>query len=285
MDYLKKIQIVIDNIEGHLKDEVDLKEAIEVSGFSFFHFHRIFLFVVGESVAEYIRKRRLTEAAREIMTTDRRIIDIALDYQFSSQQSFSRAFKKAIGATPAECRGGDRFIGLHMKSRLTERAIKHHLDGGITMEPKIVELGEMKIVGLRYFGDNKNQEIAQVWQMFNKRIDAIKNQDNKCVIGYCAPGPEGEDKSKFEYVCSAVVDKVEDVPEGMVTRTIPPHKYAVFTHRGSLETLKQTYNYIYATWFPKSGLEMADNIDFEWYDDRFKDFSPDSEFDIYVPIK
>lgn len=153
------------------------------------------------------------------------------------------------------------------------------------MEPKIITRPAFKLVGMRYFGNNQNQEISKLWGAANQHLGKIKNVDQDWgAVGLCttvADAPPGE----FEYVAGLVVNKVEDIPESFVVREVPGHKYAVFTHVGSLGTLKETYDYIYHTWLPQSGYELAGNIDFEYYDQDFKDFAPDSRFYIYLPIK
>jgi predicted transcriptional regulator YdeE/DNA-binding transcriptional MerR regulator len=152
------------------------------------------------------------------------------------------------------------------------------------MEPKFVSLPAFTVVGMSYVGKNANQEIAQMWGVFNQVSDQIKHRDPEAALGVCLmpPGlPEGE----FEYVASFKVGQVEDVPEGMVVRQVPAQDYAVFAHVGSLEKLRDTYNYIYHVWLPQSGYQRTDGPDIEYYDEDFTDFAPDSRFYIYVPVK
>lgn len=90
----------IEYIEDNLDNKIELKELADKAFLSKYHFHRVFHSVVGEPVAEYIRKRRLKEAASELVTTDNKIVDIALKYQFSSQEAFTKAFKRIYGVPP-----------------------------------------------------------------------------------------------------------------------------------------------------------------------------------------
>lgn len=100
MRYLDGIQIAIDYIEDNLKNRILLKDISKIVGYSMYHFHRIFQSCVKESVTEYIRRRRLTKAAYDILYTNARIIDIALEYQFETHESFTRAFTKMFHITP-----------------------------------------------------------------------------------------------------------------------------------------------------------------------------------------
>ncbi|MFZ6031096.1 MAG: GyrI-like domain-containing protein [Chloroflexota bacterium] len=152
------------------------------------------------------------------------------------------------------------------------------------MEPKFVSLPAFTLVGMPYVGKNENQEIAQMWGVFNQQEQNIQHAVRDAAYGLCTIQP-GLPEGTFEYVASFKVEKAEGVPEGMVVREVPAQQYAVFTHIGALEKLCDTYNYIYQVWIPKSGYQAADNFDFEYYDEAFKDFSPDSRFYIYVPVK
>lgn len=105
-----KIQKSIDYIEKHLNEKIKLGEIAKQSHFSEFHFHRLFHKAVGTSVMEYVRKKRLSEAAIELAVTHGKITDIAFKYQFSSEESFSRAFKKVYGASPRDYRNTQRRI-------------------------------------------------------------------------------------------------------------------------------------------------------------------------------
>lgn len=287
--YIQRVQQSIDFAEDNLKENISLEDAASCSGFSFYHFHRIFVALVGTTLSDYLRRRRLSEAGRELLSSDRRIIDIALDYQFESQESFTRSFSKMFGMTPGAFRKAEMPKLFYFKRRLT-REILAHLQRGVTMEPKIVELEGFTVVGMEYVGDNKNLEIAQLWGECNKQCgDGVKCErhanakpGSPC-LGVCSMIP-GE-KEKFEYIVGVMVDKAEKAEEGYVMKAVPAQKYAVFTHKGSLETLKDTFNFAYSTWLPNSGYELGDGPDLEWYDERFKDFAPDSEFDIMIPIK
>lgn len=104
MNYEACIKKSIEYIENNLNKKIQLKELADKAFLSKYHFHRVFHSVVGEPVAEYIRKKRLEEAANELLTTENKIIDIALKYQFSNQESFTKAFKKLYGIPPKEFR-------------------------------------------------------------------------------------------------------------------------------------------------------------------------------------
>lgn len=119
MNYKLQIQKSIDYIEKHLCENIKLDEIAKQSYFSEFHFHRLFSKSTGTSVMEYIRKRRLSEAAAELAETDEKITDIAFKYQFNSEESFSRAFRKLYGASPREYRNIRREISRCEKANVS----------------------------------------------------------------------------------------------------------------------------------------------------------------------
>lgn len=104
MDNAKRIEKSIDYIENNLCDTLKLKEIAQESHFSEFHFHRLFRKAFGVSVMDYIRKKRLGRAAEELTETHEKITDIALKYQFNSEEAFSRAFRKLYSMSPREFR-------------------------------------------------------------------------------------------------------------------------------------------------------------------------------------
>jgi len=152
------------------------------------------------------------------------------------------------------------------------------------MEPKFVTLPAFTIVGMRYFGNNAHQEIKDMWGVFNQHAGEIKNVNEDAAYGLCAM-VEGATPGEFEYVAGLRVSKAENVPVNMVVRQVPTARYAVFTHIGSLEKLHETMEYIFAVWLPQSGYQGIGGLDFEYYNQDFKDFAPDSRLYIYLPIK
>lgn len=121
MDYLKALETAIIYIENHLHDELRVEDVARYTGYSYYHLTRQFSALLGESVGSYIKKRRLSDAAKQLLYTDRKIIDIAIERGFESGEAFSRAFKAAYKVSPTLYRKNrlDLFIG--SKPRLEPR--------------------------------------------------------------------------------------------------------------------------------------------------------------------
>ena len=155
------------------------------------------------------------------------------------------------------------------------------------MQPKIVNRPAFQAVGLSYVGKNEHGEIGQMWGRFNQVSQAIKCINDREAFGLCFSTVEGPSRpGEFEYVSCFEVADDKDVPQGMVYRQVPAYKYAVFTHHGRLDTLGETYQYVYNTGLAQAGLKAhPDKFDMEVYDKDFMLGSDDSKFYIYVAVE
>lgn len=157
---------------------------------------------------------------------------------------------------------------------------------GTTMETQIVNKPAFKAIGLSYVGKNEQGEIPQMWGQFIPRINEPKRINPSASYGLCFSEVEGAAAGEFEYVAAVEVADDEFIPEGMVCREVPAHKYIVFTHHGKLETLGETYHYIYNTGLAQAGIQVhPSRFDMEVYTHEFAPDSDQSRLYIYVAIQ
>lgn len=290
---MKQFFDAVDFIEANLDQNITLDDVARAAGYSAFHFARMFRAISGLSVMGYIRRRRLSLAAQRLLSEEVRLIELALDCGFESQEAFTRAFKRAFGMTPGEYRKHTdpiRFGFQHVLSR----DLLHHFKENMTVEPKIVEHPGFKAVGVAdYFTQDTTDRIGDLWRSFNTRVGEISNMTGDLFFGICDDFDEKSGSSKFRYTAAAEVTEFGDLPEGMDAKEIGPQKYAVFTHKVTSPDLsadfKATLNYIWGTWFPQSNYERVPAPDFELYDSRFippgAPDGPGGEIDVYIPVK
>ncbi|MDT8718688.1 AraC family transcriptional regulator [Clostridium sp. 19966] len=283
MNYYANIQRAIDYIELNLKEDIDVLLVIEMSHFSITHFYRIFQAMVGDSVKSYIQKRRLSNIATELVNSNKRLIDVAFEYGYNSQEVFTRAFTKAFSITPGKYRTQKSKVFLYKKINVYERMLANSVKS-IYIDPQIILDKEFKLIGMKETVKPGSEGIKNLWHNFTSKKSEVKNilaQDT--VIGICEYMPNITDESKFSYFAGVEVTDFFDIPKEMLIKIIPNSKYAVFTHKGSLSKLKDTYNFIYGIWLPQSGYELAELDTIELYDSRSN--TADPEFDIHIPLK
>jgi predicted transcriptional regulator YdeE len=149
------------------------------------------------------------------------------------------------------------------------------------MEPKIVTKPAFTVVGMKYYGKNENNEIAQMWQQYLPRMGEIKNAVNAPVCyGVCG---DLEESGRFSYLASLEVSEAADIPADMESWIVEEHEYAVFPC--TLTTIHETYEFAHNTWLPDSGYQRSPVPDFELYDEAFDGTDPESLLYVYIPIE
>ncbi|MGM7684957.1 GyrI-like domain-containing protein [Cytobacillus sp. Hm23] len=157
------------------------------------------------------------------------------------------------------------------------------------LEPTIKEMDEMVVVGLECHTSmtemQKNNPIHGLWMDFMSLENSIPfRKDKNVTYGVCYD--ENKETGDFVYAAAVEVEKVDQLSDKLVTKTIPAQRYLVFTHKGLISELGKTFGYIFEDWLPQSNYEVVNSASFELYGERF--LGPDndqSETDIYIPIK
>ena len=154
------------------------------------------------------------------------------------------------------------------------------------MKPRIVEHAAFHAVGMQgRFVPGKVEGIPALWDRFVRREGEIRDAVPGTSYGVCtddsSPGAPG-----FHYTACVGVTSLAHVPEGMVGLHVPGATCAVFAHKGPISKFHQTMQSIFGEWIPASGLKPSGAPVFELYDhERYKGEDPESEFDVYVPVK
>ena len=290
MNYIEAIQNTINYIEENLNQKITIQEISEMIYISPYHFSRIFKAITGVSIQEYIRRRRLSESAKMLIETDIKIIEIAFSVSFESQEAFTKSFKHNFGITPMKFRKIKPNIWFYEKLELYLANLEiKNLKGGTSMEYKIIEKGEIKLIGIKERIIMPKNTIPELWEKFMKRLHEIKNSEKTQFYGLV--DNMATENYEFDETVGVEVQNFDIIPEGMVSKTISPQKYLVFTHKGKIfdengeSKLTKTYDYLYGKLLPSTEFQVDKNFNFELYDSRFNMENENSEFDIYIPIK
>lgn len=271
MDWITSIQRAIDYVEDHIMEPIDYEEVAKRAYSSSFHFQRVFSILCGFTLGEYIRCRRLSLAGSELLSSDDKIIDIALKYGYDTPESFSRAFTRFHGIAPSQAKNNN--IILKSFSRLSVKLI---LNGGNTMDYRIETKEAFKvIVKKKKISCNQElttAEISEFWQQYNVdgTISALCKYipaDN--VFGDCIVGVSfGKDatEEEFPYAIGAMYNGIPIEEKDFVVEEIPAHTYVVFPCVGKMpEAFQKLYQQIYSEFFPASEYQPCGGTDFEAY--------------------
>jgi AraC family transcriptional regulator len=266
-------------IEGHLASALTLDEVAAIAGVSRFHMVRAFAAATGFSVMRYVRARRLSEAARALAGGAPDILSVALDADYGSHEAFTRAFRDHFGVTPESVRDNAHLDTIHLLEPIT-------MDSTIidNLQPPRFETGKPLLVagiGERYTWES-GAAIPGQWQRFHQKVDEIPDRVGKVAYGVCC---NGDDSGNFDYIAGVEVSDFSDLPREFSRVRIPEARYAVFSHKEHISTIRRTVNTIWNHWLPASGLKAADAPSFERYDENFDPLTGNGGLEIWVPIR
>ncbi len=288
MDYLRSMNNALEYIEEHLTEEIDYSEVSKIAYCSEYHFKRMFSFLAGISISEYIRRRRLTLAALDLKDRDLRIIDVAVKYGYNSADSFSRAFHSLHGILPSEARSENTQLKAY--PRMT---FQLSIKGGCEMNYRIVKKEPFKLVGFKkrvpIVFEGVNPEIAKMTELLTpdiiKQLETLSNVEPTGIISASTNFSEGriEEKGELDHYIGVATSSNETAEFDVLK--ISAGTWVVFESIGPFpETLQNVWGRIYSEWFPASGYEATEGPEILWNE------SPDTgnlkyRSEIWIPVK
>lgn len=281
MNWIESLQKAIHYMEDHLLEPMTIEQVSAQAHMSPFHFQRTFALMTDVTVAEYIRRRRLTLAAHELLQSDHKIIDLAHQYGYDTPESFSKAFRRQHGVAPSEIRKNSASVKAY--NRLV---IQVSLKGAEPMNYHIIEQDGFTIAGIRqefsYVDGEHLQGIGNMWQEAYKsgvedRLFELNNGIIPGLLGVCVDQGEIQEKQMEYWIATAYEG---ELPEGLSAFTIPASKWAVFEVQGPMpESMQSLWKQIVSEWFPSNPYEHAWLPELEVY--RGMNQPPQ----IWIPIK
>ena len=271
-DIKEAIVSCIDYIEFNLNNKITLDDISQHSGISKYHLHRMFKSLTGESIMDYVQSRKLTSSINEIINSNKRIIDIALDYGFDYEQSYIRAFKKRLGYTPLKVRTDQ--ISLEIKEKININDILS-VDNSITYKPSFVFKQKFYLIGNKHkllskSGDKTANAYGKDFY-YNHRHKITNSINPENYFGYTDWSSNND--GFIYYIPSVQVPDLSKIPDGMTGISIPAHKYVVFRFVGffrpddiSGRHVGRLLVQLYSKWIFNSGYKFADTFRFEFID-------------------
>ncbi len=286
MSSLETMNLALAYIEDNLTEEIDFRQVERLALCSEYHFRRVFSFLAGITLSEYIRRRRLTLAAFELIDGRARVIDTAIKYGYNAPDSFGRAFYGLHGVTPTEARQAGR--PLKMFPRMT---FQMTVKGASEMNYRIVEKEGFAIVGLMrrvpLIYEGVNPYIAAMSRELDEELirtlKALSNVEPRGMISASTNFSEGrQEGGELDHYIG--VATTSDQPEGLARLDVPAGVWAVFEAVGPFpQTLQNVWGRIYSEWFPTSGYSLVPGPEILWNEN--KDFdSPTFRSEIWIPV-
>lgn len=284
---LYEIGQVLDYIETHLIEETLELDTISANmHYSKYHLHRMFSSVTGLPLHSYILRRRLTEAARMLVFSDRPVLEIALCAGYDTQRSFSRSFRSVFHCAPAAYRKHRKFLPLQLKYDISNH---EQLRGDRILDIKTVKEDSILLAGFGRSTKNGFYVIGKCWRLLHAKKEKIPCRTDKTFLIGVNDYTQFENESGhpvFSYFAGAPVTSSGELPRGMKHLTLPPSEYVVFSLRGRNEdSLQSVVEYIYREWFPRSTCHFNENnrYDFAKYGETV-DENGLSDIEFWVPI-
>lgn len=264
---LKRMNEALEYIETHLTETIDDKELERITGTSIYHFRRMFSFLSGMTLGEYIRKRKLSNATFDLLK-GMSVTETAFKFGYDSVDGFSRAFKEWTGIKPSEVKPSANLTAFPKLSfQLT-------IQGGMNMDYHIVEKGAFRIVGVKkrvpIQFEGENQEIIKLAQSITQeqreKMRNLANIEPYQVVNASFNFDEGwkEEKGSLDHMIGYLTTK-ESGFEGLDVVEVPPLTWAIFSSKGEFpRVMQETWAKFAAEWLPSSDYELVDapNISF-----------------------
>lgn len=279
------IQKAIDFIEKNLTSEISVFDISREAGYSLYHFIRLFESCTGHTPKDYLLRRRITEAAKEINITDKKLIEIAFDYQFGTPETFSRAFRRILGVNPSEMRKKNHIPQIHFLTPINIDSL-HHAAYAQNISVELVECGEIKLAGLVTLIQKEKEIIREMWVKFSTEIKKLTQRVlPERYVGYSFWSNDYE-LNGFFHMTGLEMKALNEIPVPLCTAVVPPAKYLKFLHKGPVHTIGMTHKYIFQTFLPKNEYTLSLPFDFEIYNAHGKGpDDPDTITEILIPVE
>lgn len=280
MQWIDRMNDAVGYIERHLTDEIDYEQLARLACCSSYHFQRMFAYMAGVGLAEYIRRRKMSLAAADLQLGGAKIIDVAAKYGYQSPTAFNRAFQSVHGVAPSALKSE----GVKLKS-YPPITFLITIKGAEEMNYRIETRPAFRVVGVSQKMSNVVEEnfrdVPLLWQRVSmdgtlQKLAARMSTEPKGVLGVCGCG----EKDQWRYYIAVASNE----PAGeFETCIVPACTWAIFPGSGVCpQAIQELEQRIVTQWLPASGFEYADGPDIELY------LSPDpqhAEFEVWVPVK
>lgn len=278
MDWVERLNQSMNYIEEHLTDEIDYSRLGQIACCSSYHYQRMFTYMAGITLSEYIRRRKMSLAAVDLQSGTERVIDIAVKYGYSSPTAFNRAFQSFHGIAPSAV----KTEGVSVKS-FSPIVFKIAVKGACEMDYRIETKEAFRIVGISAPLDKEiEKNFAVVPKMWQDAVEKGTIQKLAAIMNAPPTGLLGvslcSDEEQWKYFIAVSSTKESD---GFEEYTVPASAWAIFSGTGTNQSIQELEQRIVTEWLPTSGYEYANAPDIEVY------LNPDpqnAKYEVWIPV-
>lgn len=278
MEWVERLNQSMSYIEEHLTEEIDYEQLAKIACCSTYHFQRMFTYMAGIPLSEYIRRRKMSLAAVDLQGGNEKIIEVAEKYGYRSPTAFNRAFQSIHGVAPSSVKGE----GVPVKS-FPPITFKIAVKGAEEMNYRIETKDAFRIIGVSAPLHKEIEEnfgiVPQMWQ------NAASNGTIQKLAGMMDTQPMGllgvsvcNDEEQWKYFIAVSSTKVSDEFQEY---TVPASTWAIFSGAGTNQSIQELEQRIVTEWLPTSGYEYANAPDIEVY------MNPDpqnAQYEVWIPV-
>ncbi|GAA3990353.1 AraC family transcriptional regulator [Allokutzneria multivorans] len=280
---------LVDLVEEHLGEEFDLAGLATALGTTEYHLRRMFSSLAGMPLSEYVRRRRMTVAAADVVRGEDDLLGIAVRHGYGSTEAFGRAFRAVHGANPGDVRrdGGPLRTQPQLRFRLT-------VEGSTPMDTRIADHPAFRLVGhatrvpLIHVGVNPHiqQHIAALPQEEHARLKALSDTDPRGLLQVCDDlDPDGTEGTELTYLHGVALAEGTPAPDDLDVIEVPAGRWAVFRTSGAYpQTLQSTWAATATEWFPSNPWRLRPGPSIVTVLDRSADFSS-ATCELWLPVE
>ena len=280
---------VVEYIDRHLEEKLDLETLAGVAHFSPFHFHRLFGALMGEALGDYLRRRRLEIAAVRMRSQDRvAVLDIALGVGFGSAEAFTRAFRSRFGCSPTEWR--KRKPDQVRRKPDQAGSISRRKNGSsqtqeLNMNVRIIDREPVHVAYLRHTGAY-GPRISEFWMNAVAPWMSVNDLMGRERFGISLDDPIVTKPTQCRYDACVASPEKEVLSGNPQRKVIPGGKYASMAYEGTGADIGASWDALLRDWLPKSGLQLDARPFFEHYpvDAAYNHKTGEFECEICIPV-
>ena len=261
---ISRLKAVRTFVETNFKHKISQAQISDIACYSYRNINRIFKAVYTESIGNCIKRLQIEASAKEILYTEKSITDIAYEAGYSDLQAFNKSFKTIYGSSPLQFRK-KKNAEVQLWQQTNEVNMKEHT-GHINY--RVETLPDLKVLYLPYHGPYDIQAIDDCWLLLLEYAEKHQLLDDKTLfLGEVIDDEDIAQPDKCRYNCTlTLAGNVEFQPAGFqYIKVLERQKYAIFSHRGSYESMEDTYDLIYGQWLIREAFEPIDKPVLELY--------------------